>query len=251
MNGKQQLSLVCNIVAASAVMLGTSVRAQQATPNSAAAARLVAQAQNAQREQRSAEKTAAAAKAAVAQASESASPLRVLPGAVYSAKVDSVVDGQTLVVDARGEKRTVRLWGVTAPLTDVPAGNTNARDFLKQALEGQLVRVEERGSANGVATALVTAEGGLSNQPRTSRPGDVNGVARDLPYVARANPLVPHQDMTRFTSANEAMIRGGFARFDVRASSNNVDGADKLKQAEADAQKDGKGLWAKPDPKSN
>jgi endonuclease YncB( thermonuclease family) len=209
-----------------------------------------------QRRAYAARKTAIAAKAAVAESGTTAptNPNGTLGGnglsgkgeqpavaSVYRAKVVEVVDGQTLVVEQGDQKHRLRLWGVFVPRNQKVASD-QARDFVKNALDGQLVRVEERGQENGQALALVTAENAPSNQPRPSRGTDSTGIARDLPYTGRANPAPLPADTPQFPSINEAIIRAGRALVAPTLPQDTPE-AKTLREAQNEARERQAGVW--------
>lgn len=175
-------------------------------------------------------------------------PAQVVPAAVYSARVERVIDGQTLeLVRDDKSKVIVRLFGVSAPAANTPEGK-KAQEYLSDALKDQPVRVTERGkvttTSGPVTLAMVEAQGQVPAPPRPSRPGDVNKISQDLPYVAQSNPLPPFRDRpTNFATANYGVIRTGLARFSPQTATADRDAADKLREAEQAARKDGAGLW--------
>jgi endonuclease YncB( thermonuclease family) len=169
-------------------------------------------------------------------------PIRYSPivvAEVFNGSVVRVLDDRTLVVhrDDKGRDETIRLFGVQSVATASPDGKSSARAYLTDQLKNAKVRIEGRSrDKQGTLSAIVTPVPPAASHHLRLAP-DVSGISNNHPFGAAADIPRPPQPEK---SLNETIVRLGLARYDAKQAPDEKSLAD----AENEAQKGHKGMWA-------
>jgi endonuclease YncB( thermonuclease family) len=199
---------------------------------------------------------------AAAQQRRAPAPAQAAPrpaAQIFTGKVTAVPRGDTLRVLRNDRPVVVRLWGVTTPGPGQPFG-PQARQFTATSVLGQNVRVEVRRSTGGggtlladvfVPTSASAAAGAASAAPGGAGPAigpatsgnlDPTGTQRDLPRGLPGSQIETPAPSPAATEQNlaQALLLAGLARWDRAAARTETGLADR----EAEARKDGRGIWS-------
>jgi endonuclease YncB( thermonuclease family) len=172
-------------------------------------------------------------------------PTRVVISAVYLARVEKVVNGDTLIVRPEGkdgEKSTLHLFAVRAPKAGEPLAK-EATEFLKKNVEGKRVRVEaRRRDEKGVTEARVTLL--PPPPPRAPLHLEPSGIRPDMPRGTEGSASSALMPPENDRNLNYMLVRAGLARRDATEAQTDKDIDTALTQAEASARQDKVGQWA-------